>query len=80
MASTAARIRAIISENLEIDGQSIDLPEDLNISLVETGVSSMDLVAFAKLVSKEFNVTLTIEHCTQFKSVQEFVDYIDSQG
>lgn len=80
MASTSARIRTLINENLEVDGQSIDLPQDLNISLVEAGVPSMDLVAFAKLVSKEFNITFTIEHCTQFKSVQELVDFIDSQG
>ena len=79
MASTADRLRNLIGENLEVDGQPIDVPEDLNISLVEAGVPSTDLVAFAKLVSQEFNVTFTVEHCTQLKNMQEVVELIDSQ-
>ena len=79
MASTAERLRNLISENLEVDGQPIDVPQDLNISLVEAGVPSTDLVAFAKLVSQEFDVTFTVEHCTQLKSMQEVVELIDSQ-
>ena len=80
MASTAERLRNLIDENLEVDGQPIDLPEDLNISLIEAGVPSRDLVAFARLVSQEFNVTFTVEHCTQLKSAQEVVEFIESQA
>ena len=80
MASTADRLRSLISENLEVDGQPIDVPQDLNISLLEAGVPSTDLVAFAKLVSQEFNVPFTAEHCTQFNSLQEIIEYIDSQA
>ncbi len=79
MASTAARLRNLISENLEVDGQPINVPQDLNISLLEAGVPSTDLVAFAKLVSQEFDVSFTAEHCTQLNSVQEVVEFIDSQ-
>ena len=79
MSATADRLRNLISENLEVDGQSIDVPQDLNFSLIEVGVPSTDLVAFAKLVSQEFDVTFTVEHCTQLKSVQEVVEFIDSQ-
>ena len=50
MASTAERIRNLIAENLEVDGQPIALPDDLSISLQEAGISSVDLVAFAKIV------------------------------
>ncbi len=79
MASTGDRLRNLISENLEVDGQPIDVPQDLNISLMEAGVPSTDLVAFAKLVSQEFNVSFTAEHCTQLNSLQEVVEFIDSQ-
>ena len=79
MASTGDRLRNLISENLEVDGQPIDVPQDLNISLLEAGVPSTDLVAFAKLVSQEFNISFTAEHCTQLNSLQEVVEFIDSQ-
>ncbi len=79
MASTGDRLRNLISENLEVDGQPINVPQDLNISLLEAGVPSTDLVAFAKLVSQEFNVSFTAEHCTQLNSLQEVVEFIDSQ-
>ena len=79
MSATADRLRNLISENLEVDGQPIDVPQDLNFSLMEAGVPSTDLVAFAKLVSQEFNVSFTAEHCTQLNSLQEVVEFIDSQ-
>jgi len=80
MATTAERLRKLIAENLEVDGKPIDVPEDLNVSLQEAGVSSVDLVAFARLVSQEFNVKFTPEHCTSLKSVREVAEFIDSQA
>ena len=80
MASTSDRLRQLIAENLEVDGQAIDVPADLGISLLDAGVSSTDLVAFAKVVAQEFDVTFTIEHCTQLKSLREVVEFIDSKG
>ena len=76
--STEARLRNLIQENLEVDGQAIDLPEDLNYSLSEAGVPSTDLVALAKLVSQEFGITFVVEDCIRLKSVQELVEFIDS--
>ena len=51
MATTEERVRQLVTENLEVDGQPLDLPEDLDTGLTELGVSSLDIVAFAKLVS-----------------------------
>lgn len=79
MASTADRLKSLIAENLEVDGQSIAVPEDLNISLLEAGVSSLDLVAFAKLVAQDFNIKFAAEHCTSLNSVREVADFIDSK-
>ena len=77
MASTEDRLRALIAENLEVDGEPIALPDDLNVSLMEAGISSVDLVAFAKLVAQEFEVKFTLEDCGEVKSVRELVDRLD---
>ena len=76
--STEDRLRNLINENLEVDGQAIDLPEDLDFSLSEAGVPSTDLVALAKLVSQEFGITFVVEDCIRLKSVKELVEFIDS--
>ncbi len=77
MASTEDRLRSLIAENLEVDGKPISLPDDLNISLMEAGISSVDLVAFAKLVAQEFEVKFTLEDCGEVKSVRDLVNRLD---
>lgn len=76
MASTEERVRQLVSENLEVDGQPLNLSEDLNTGLTELGVSSLDIVAFAKLVSKEFNISFTIEDCETVNTLQKLIDYL----
>ena len=78
MASTEDRLRTLIAENLEVDGEPIALPDDLNISLMEAGISSVDLVAFAKLVAQEFDVKFSLEDCGEVKSVRELVDRLNA--
>ena len=78
MESTEERLRQLISENLEVDGQPLNLPADLNTGLTELGVSSLDVVAFAKLVSKEFNITFTIEDCETVNTIRKLVQYIET--
>lgn len=80
MASTAERLTSLVNDNIEVDGQALDVPDDLNISLVDSGVSSMDIVALAKLVSQEFNVEFTVEECTSLKTLSEVVDFLDSKA
>ena len=63
MASTEDRIRKLVQENLEVDGNPVELPQDLDSSLLEAGISSLDLVSFARVVAKEFDVTFTPEDC-----------------
>lgn len=77
MATTEQRIRQLVSENLEVDGQPVDLSADLNTGLGALGVSSLDVVAFAKLVSEEFNITFTIEDCETVNTIQKLIDHID---
>ena len=80
MASTAERIASLVNDNIEVDGRSLDLPDDLNISLADSGVPSMDVVAFAKLVTQEFDVELTVEECIAVNSLSELVDFLDSKA
>ena len=78
MASTEDRIRTLVNENLKVDGQPLNLPEDLNTRLTELGVSSLDVVAFGKLVSQEFNVPLTPEDCVKLDTVRKLIEFLDS--
>ncbi len=78
MATTEQRVRQLVSDNLEVDGQSLDLPADLNISLIDAGISSLDLVAFAKVVAQEFNISFTPEDCASVNSVRELIQFIDA--
>ncbi len=80
MASTAERLTSLVNDNIEVDGQALDVPDDLNISLVDSGVPSLDIVAFAKLVTQEFNVEFTVDDCVALNSLSEVVDFLDSKA
>lgn len=80
MASTEERVRQLVADNLEVDGKPLSSSLDLNTSLTDAGVSSMDVVAFGKVVGQEFNLTFTREQCPTINSLQELIDFIDSQS
>lgn len=79
MASTAEKLRALVNDNVEVDGKALDIPDDMNFSLAGAGVSSMDLVALGKLISKEFDVTFTLEDCARLDNLTEVVAFVDGQ-
>ena len=64
-----------MDDNLEVDGRPIGRPLDLNSSLRDAGVSSVDFVAFAKVVAQEFNVTFTLEDCAKYKTLGELIEF-----
>lgn len=78
MASTEDRVRKLVKDNLEVDGKPLELPQDLNSSLLEAGISSVDLVAFARVVANEFNVSFSPEDCGKINSVRDLVDFLDA--
>ncbi len=80
MASIAERLVSLVNDNIEVDGKALDIPDDLNISLTEAGVSSLDIVALAKLVSQEFSVDFTVEECTSLKTLDEVVGFLDGKA
>ena len=79
MASTADRIRKLVADNLEVDGKPLPEPLDFSTGLTELGVSSMDVVAFAKVVAADFGVTFTPEACTTIKTLDELVTCLEAQ-
>ncbi len=78
MASTEDRLRKLIGENLEVDGKPVDSSVDLTSSLVELGVSSLDLVSFARVVQTEFGIKFAPEQCTDLKNLGQLVEFIDA--
>ena len=80
MASTEERVRKLIADNLEVDGKPVDSSMALSSSLTDAGVSSMDLVSFARVVQGEFNVTFTPEHCVELKNLGELIDFLEGQA
>ena len=79
MASTEDRVRQLIADNLEVDGESVD-SVDLDKGLTDIGVSSMDVVSFARVVQEEFGISFAIEDCADLKTVRQMIEYIDSNA
>ncbi len=79
MATTEERVRQLITNILEVYGQPLDLPEDLDTGLTELGVSSLDIVVFAKLVTTEFNVTYNIEDCQTVNTIRKLIEHLDGK-
>ncbi|MCY3604244.1 MAG: acyl carrier protein [Gammaproteobacteria bacterium] len=80
MASTAERIKALVDDNIEVDGQALDIPDDMNFSLAAAGVSSMDLVALGKLIAGEFGITFTLDDCAALDNLTKVVAFVDSKA
>ena len=80
MASTADRIKALVAENLEVDGQSVGPVDDLNTSLSALGVSSVDIIAFGRLVVKEFGIDMSADDCGKIPTLTALVEFVDAQS
>lgn len=43
-------------------------------------MSSLDFVAFAKLVAQEFGVDVSMEECASINSVGELIEFLDGKA
>ncbi|MCY4607719.1 MAG: phosphopantetheine-binding protein [bacterium] len=75
MATTADRIRQIIADNLDVGRDP-----DFDAKLVDSGVSSVDCIAFFKIVNDEFSLGLVAEECRQFETLNQLVQHIDQKA
>lgn len=73
--TTEQRIAELANEHLEI-GPS----PDANRTLADAGVSSVDLVAFLKVVGQEFNLTsLNVGDCDGVETLSDLAALVDSK-
>ena len=78
MASIEERLRKLVDENLEIAGRSAGDPLHLDLSLRDSGVSSVDFLAFVKLVSDEFGVAFSPDDCARYNTVGELIAHLEA--
>ncbi len=80
MPTIEERLRTLADENLEAEGRSKGQDLDLNKSFRDIGVSSMDAVAFVRLVMQEFNVQIPPEVVAGMSNLQGLVDYLEANA
>ena len=80
MASIEERLGQLAAENLEVDGKPVsDL--DPSKGLFDLGLSSLDIIAFGKVVAKEFNVPpFTDEKGAEMKTVGDLIAYLKANA
>lgn len=78
MATTEERLRKLVDDNLEIEGRSPGDPLHMTFSLRDAGISSVDFVAFAKIVADEFGVTFQPEDCAKYNNVGELIARLEA--
>ncbi len=77
MATTEERLRKLVDENLEVDGRPIGRELDLSKNLRDAGVSSVDFVAFIKVVVSEFGVDMSVGDCQDLQNLEELIGFLD---
>ena len=78
MSSTEDRIRALVDENLQIEGREKGQPVNLDGNIVDAGVSSTDVVAFWRLVCEEFGVDIPADEFAELLTPSDLIAYLDA--
>ena len=78
MSSIEKRIRAIIDENLEIEGREAGSPIDLDQSVADAGVSSRDVIALWRLINDEFKVQIQPEEFADLLTPRDLIAYLEA--
>ena len=80
MATTEERVRALVDANLDIEGRTAGQPLTLDLSIVDAGVSSTDVVAFWKVVCEEFGVDISAEEFAELLTPGDLIAHLDAAG
>lgn len=75
MSATEDRVRELFHEHL-----SLGREPDFDVGLGDSGVSSVDAVAFVKRVGEAFNVEIPPEDFSEFRNLRDLIGYLDSHG
>ena len=73
MASVHDRMVKLIQENLSSDGAEVDLDAEVS----ESGLSSMAIMRFHKLVNEEFGIDMPIEEFTQITTLRGLIETVE---
>ncbi|MCY3561730.1 MAG: acyl carrier protein [bacterium] len=80
MATTEERVRALVDANLDIEGRTAGQPLTMDLSIVDAGVSSTDVVAFWKVVCEEFGVDISAEDFAELLTPGDLIAHLDAAG
>ena len=80
MASTEERLRALVDANLWIEGRPQGQPLNLHINILESGVSSSDIVAFWRLVCEEFDINIPADEFAALLTPSDLIAYLDAHA
>lgn len=75
MSATEDRVRALYIEHLAPEGEP-----NFDARMEDTGVSSVDAVAFIKQVAEAFDTDIPPEDFAEFTCVRDLVGYLDSRA
>ena len=73
MSSVDQRLMEMANENLDLGHEP-----GFDVKFSESDVSSMDAVAFIKLVNHEFNITIPPEDLASLDTMRSLANYIES--
>lgn len=75
MSSTKDRLSQLVDEHLDLGSNP-----DFDAPLRDTGMSSVEAVAFFKVVSDEFSLSLEPDDCLQFTTLGVLANFIDARA
>lgn len=75
MSQVESRLRDLVQENLNLGHDP-----DFDLKFSESDVSSVDTIAFIKLVNSEFNITIPTEDLAGLETLRSLADYIEGQA
>ncbi|MDE2795325.1 MAG: phosphopantetheine-binding protein [Gemmatimonadota bacterium] len=74
MTGTESRLVELMDEHLDLGREP-----DLNRGFADSGISSLNAVAFIKVVEREFDVAIAPEDCDKIGTLGKLIAYLDSK-
>ena len=75
MATAADRLKELANEHLDLGHEP-----DLDAKFSDSGVSSVDAVAFIRVVNQDFNITIPPEQVAGMETLRDLAAYLDTNS